>query len=526
MEIAHSPPAAALGTDNKRHCIRIKARIKIRGETESLDAATEAKPPYQAYCETITSSRPQSPEVFTTPPTHSEPFSPVEVSQTPTYTARITARKASLSSGSTSAVEGACPQEIVAPVALSTSDGNGSKQDVSARRISSRGDAVSKSRYHRASQSITPRGSHFGGTTDSMSRNHTPSLLQVQQANISPEPPTRVVTTPTPLRQKRYGRMNCHPLPPLPFSSSDTLIYAATDKHDLTKTTINFSRGQMVKKSEQQQGQANVLHSARADLDASHSVLPALSHDIILANATAGHERPRSKASRRTVTFADDTTISSRSSSPDRHSQILERPLRQSRSFSSEAQVPSSLRLCRSYDSLLDASIVTEIDTKTHASRRTTPKDFQHRYVFGQRPPPRMSSSSNLGRLCSPHYNPRLSTSKAQYRGLATLPRPLRTSVYVDEPQLGPRRPPWGSLDNLEERREKRIDARERDSAKQFRAATLSEATTLGSTDSFGKEKMKKEVEEYKEQVISVYPDMAFDGSAGKGGRKCCCAVM
>jgi hypothetical protein len=70
------------------------------------------------------------------------------------------------------------------------------------------------------------------------------------------------------------------------------------------------------------------------------------------------------------------------------------------------------------------------------------------------------------------------------------------------------------------------LDARERDQAKQFRTAALSEATTLAETDVYGKDRMKKDVEEYREQVVSVYPDMTFDGSAGKGGRGCCCAVM
>jgi hypothetical protein len=70
------------------------------------------------------------------------------------------------------------------------------------------------------------------------------------------------------------------------------------------------------------------------------------------------------------------------------------------------------------------------------------------------------------------------------------------------------------------------LDARERDQARKFRSAVTSQSRSEGSTDSFGQEKMKKEVEEYKEQVMSVYPDMAFDGSAGKGGRSCCCVVM
>lgn len=530
MDATCSPPTATVGTDNKRHCIRIKARIKIQDEQEAPGPAVEVKPPYQAYCETVSSSRPQSPDVFTTPPTHSEPFHSIQVSQKPTYTARITTRKATVSNVTTNASVVTRSQQTAAPTVLPISN-TIRDQDVPASQISTRGDTVLANRYHTVSRSTTPRGSHLGGNVDPMSRNRTRSLSQIQQANIHPGPKPQLITSQTPLRQKRYGRMNYHPLPPLPPSPPDTPIYTASDKQELGREPVNFSRGETTRKPAQQQGQVNVNVSrlSRANL---HGALPALPtinlHDVNLANATGGHERPQSKASRRTVTFADDATQSSRSSSPDHHNNVHDRTLRQSKSFSFEPQLQSSLRLYRSYDSLLSAGMIAENDaaSRTHASRRTAPKDFKHKYAFGQRPTSRMAPPPGLGRTSNPHYNPRLSTSKAQYRGLATLPRPLPSSLRVVEPQTGPRHPPWGSLDNLEERRGKRVDARERDQVKQFRAATLSEATTLGSLDSFGREKMKKEVEEYKEQVMSVYPDMTFDGNAGKGGRSCCCAVM
>ncbi|KAH6633569.1 hypothetical protein C7974DRAFT_174519 [Boeremia exigua] len=529
METTHPALVTTLDTDNRRHCIRIKARIKIQGEKESVGPMTEATPPYQAYCETVSSSRPHSPDIFTTPPTHSEPFQPAQITKAPTYTARITTRRATISSVSTSTPDAAV-QQIIAPVAGLIADGTSSKQDVPAYRTPRRGSTVSPNRYHKVSQSLTPRGSPLKGTVDSMSRNRTPSLSQVQQANTLPKPTAQVITARTPLRQKRYGRMNYHPLPPLPPPSQPpppppgNLKDAVTSQQVVGKVTVNFSRGEIRRKSVHQQGPLKALPLAGTNSSQRPTTPP--HHDSNLANATAGHERPQSKASRRTVTFADDMTISSRSSSPDCHSIILERSLRQSKSFSSETQTPSSLRQYRSYDSVLGASNATESDTKTHASRRTTPKDFPHKYAFGQRPSSRMNFSSGLGKAHNPNYNPRLSTSKAQYRGLASLPPPLPSPPRGAESQAGPRQPPWGSLDNLEVRREKRGDARERDQVKQFRAATLSEATTLGSTDSFGREKMKREVEDYKEQVMSVYPDMAFDGSAGKEGRRCRCAVM
>lgn len=531
MEIAQPLLAETLGADNRRHCIRIKARIKIHSEKDFVEPADHARQPYQAYCETVTSSRPQSPDIFTTPPTHSEPFHPVNSSNVATYTARITTRKRTASKVSTNPSVSELSKHESLPTEPPISTASDSKQHAAVRRMLLQEASVSTSRSHTVSQSTNPRGSHSGGTADDMSRNHPPSLSQVQQANTVPKATPQIIMARTPLRQKRYGRMEYHPLPPLPPSPPDTPVNPPVEKSIPNKTTVNFSRGEIKRKSPQPQEYTSVPHLSCVDAYAPSPALPPPIHQPLhLPSAIAGHERPQSKASRRTVTFADDTTLSSRSSSPDHHNQIHDQSLWQSKSFSSDAQVPSSVRLYRSHDSLLVAnSNVPVNENSASACRRTTPKDFKHKYTFGQRPTALTTPSPGLGRTNNPHYNPRLSTSKAQYRGLATLPRPLPSSLRVAEPQTGPRQPPWGSLEDLEEQRGKRMDARERDQAKQFRAATLSEATTVGagSVDSFGEEAMKKEVEGYRAQVVSVYPDMAFDGSAGKGGRRsCCCVVM
>ena len=531
MEVAQQPSAIKLGTDNKRQCVRIKARIKIHNKDQSLEPVDQTKPPYQAYCETVTSSRPQSPDIFTTPPTHSVPFQPANASTSSTYTARITTRKDAVTLVSANPTPATDPQHDEIPTAPLVSTGERSKHNDSYRR-STLGATVTTNRYHTVSHPTTPRGSHLGAITERMPRNHTPSHSQVQQANSPPKSTTQVVTTRTPLQQKRYGRMEYHPLPPLPPSPPETPIDARIVNQDFTKTTVNFSRGEIQKKSPQVQEQIIAPHLACVDACIPPPILPPpVYNHAATASNTAGHERQQSKASRRTVTFADDTTLSSRSSSPDQHCQNHDRFLRRSKSFSSDAQIPSSLRLYRSHDTLLVGNQdAVSNDINAHASRRTTPKDFKHKYAFGQRPASRMTPSPGLSQTINPNYNPRLSTSKAQYRGLATLPRPLPSSLRVAKPtrdsQTGPRQPPWGSLEDLEERREKRVDARDRDQAKQFRDATLSQASTVGGEDGFGKEQMKREVEEYKESVLSVYPDMAFDGKAGKGGRSCCCVVM
>ena len=505
MEVGPVPLIPALELDNKRPCIRVKARIKTQGKQQSLTPIVEAVRPYQAHCETVTSSRSQTPDIFTSSPTHSVPFQTIQTPRTPTYTARIITRKAN----TPSSYQAARLQDVAVPA---TSEGNSNEQHVTARRDLSKRDET-------VQQSTLPHRSHWDIVADQMSRNRTPSLSQVQQANPLPQ----TTSHHTPRKQKRYGRMEYRTLPPLPPSPPASPIPLADDKPRSSKTTVNFSRGEMGPTPSQVQIELKASHrSCGIPTPGPTSSAP----NVKLPFVQAEEKRPDSKASRHTVAFVNDTTISSRSSWPAHHSHAPDRALRQSKSFCTETQIPSSLRLYRSHDSLLAANPIPKDNVGTNAARRTTPKDFKHKYPFGQRPAPRTAPPISLGRCSNPSYNPRLSTSKAQYRGLASLPRPLPSSLRVAQPRAGPRQPPWGSLGNLEVQREKRLDARERDQAKQFRAAALSEATTLAETDVYGKDRMKKEVEDYREQVVSVYPDMAFDGSAGKGGRGCCCVVM
>lgn len=453
MEIVQPPTAETLSTDDKRHCIRIKARIKIHGEDHYSERAPHARLPHQAYCETVTSSRPQSPDIFTTPPTHSEPFQPVQSSIAPTYTARIVTRKRAVSRVSAGTAVSALSKHGTPPTESTTPAASDSKPQLIVSRIISDKAPVSTNRHDSVSHTANPRGRHLEGTADDMSRNHTLSLSQVRQASTGPQAKPQIISARTSLKQKRYGRMEYHPLPPLPPSPTDTAVVPSTTEHDANKITVNFSRGEIKRKSPQSQDYTRVPHLNCIDAYAPPPQLPsAVHHSNHTQPTTAEHERPPSKSSKRTVTFSDDTTLSSRCSSLEHHSHVPNHSLQQSASLTSSAQIPSSLRLYRSHDSLLATNTALPVlPTSLSASRRTAPKDFKHKYTFGQRP--------NLPNTAPPHpglarptdtdrrYNPRLSTSKAQYRSLATLPRPLPSSLRIPTPQTsqtGPRRPPWG----------------------------------------------------------------------------------
>jgi hypothetical protein len=72
-----------------------------------------------------------------------------------------------------------------------------------------------------------------------------------------------------------------------------------------------------------------------------------------------------------------------------------------------------------------------------------------------------------------------------------------------------------------------RGDTRERDDTRKYRDSASSIHKGLQATESSGPEIMRREVSEYREQVLRLYPDMEFDGRAGEGEREwCCCGVM
>jgi len=77
--------------------------------------------------------------------------------------------------------------------------------------------------------------------------------------------------------------------------------------------------------------------------------------------------------------------------------------------------------------------------------------------------------------------------------------------------------------------RRQRGDARKRADAALLRSqessvSSLHPKYMLG--DGPGTKTIRQEIEAYREQVLQVYPDMNFDGKAGKDGRECWCVVM
>ena len=183
--------------------------------------------------------------------------------------------------------------------------------------------------------------------------------------------------------------------------------------------------------------------------------------------------------------------------------------------------------------------------TPDAAHRRTLPKDAQLPFPFGQRPPACLDHNHA-------HLLPLVPTAAATTIRTPYLDRPLPPLPVCAETtslRAGPRQPPWGSLDRLGRQRQTRRDWRAREQAWVYRARRAGVGTGGGgwgcagdavgvgagagagvgaaaAVDGVEAVAMKAEVEGFRAQIVRVYPDMLFDGNAGKGGRACCCAVM
>jgi hypothetical protein len=157
-----------------------------------------------------------------------------------------------------------------------------------------------------------------------------------------------------------------------------------------------------------------------------------------------------------------------------------------------------------------------DVDDGVRAPRRTGTRVANLKQQFRQLP----SQHSASPLLVSPQSNSYL---QPIYYLANSAPSP-HSSTDI---QNGPRPPPWGSYEELEIQRRQRGDARERAKIRANRLTADSASTYQKSlsTDSLS-ESPSREVEEYREQILGVYPDMEFNGDAGRGDRGWCCCVM
>ncbi|KAF2249065.1 hypothetical protein BU26DRAFT_594753 [Trematosphaeria pertusa] len=200
---------------------------------------------------------------------------------------------------------------------------------------------------------------------------------------------------------------------------------------------------------------------------------------------------------------------------------------RRSDTFDDHAQLPSSAELY-TYRNTLD-----EAKEKQWATRKTQPKEQSMRYCFGER------ALTNTEHQRAASEEPTLRTPEprsphvrfAEPTSCPPTPRSspsLSPRALYDTTRLkpyGPRQPPWGSSEDLELQRRSRTDVRARDDDIRERISAKSLRLLQARQGTSGKKRMT-EVEELREQIYEVYPDMTFEGDGDEEGCCCCCVVM
>ncbi|CAO2653169.1 Nn.00g025800.m01.CDS01 [Neocucurbitaria sp. VM-36] len=443
--------------------------------------------PYQPYCVTEASSRAQSPDVLTPLPLRILP------PRTEEYDCGAQNRcpaestpNIPLSQHAASSIK---PHDSVAISPKTESKCRG--QNPLPNRVSPSGNTTSANPNH-ITQAVTPRGSHSIASSDATVCNETPSHPRMQWP-VSPDTATaqQVSRKPLPGHSNYVGIDH---LPPQHLSlwtnKTRVLGYAefeprdeGLDKHELRQPPMQPRTSQEVDEdqfNEQILGRRTDLPTIGISIDnptGPSGQMVTLGYELPSPNSTVPLRKAYFK-------------VPSRNS---QHSDIMDE----------HAQFPSSVELYTSSDRLL------ETNDERMAHRRTQPKDANLRYLFGQRP----SRCSNMPPLTPSHCRLNQRSDHDDMIG-PTLPRSLHSST---DTQGGPRPPPWGSYEALEMQRRQRGDFRERVQARMYRSLLDSSPLLYRgslSTDSFKKAEMRREVEEYRELVLGLYPDMEFNEEA------------
>jgi hypothetical protein len=489
----------------------------LSDETFILVHNDRQKRPYQAYCVTEASSRPS------TPP---DSFHPQ-----PSRTQRSLSTQGRKFEPSPSQ-DDLFPQPPAtniehdgSPATSPSKEKRCNEQQESPNRKTSSRDTVVTSVNH-ITRAVTPRGSH------PLVGSQTPTYDQVlSQFRVQPLAPSYATTSRAYQRKSLPSaasdwRMDSHPLPPLPNEicldaegdrSKRELCGAAKLKEDSLSTleTIpEFSQSNHTDLSDS-------LIAAPEDGKENAHIPP--------EKEVAAERQPRFL--KRSVASPDDIRSSSlRVPGEEEFFLISNKGSQQCDTDDGDAQFPSSIDVYGARVALEDLS------AKHHANRRTQPKDAKLKYQFGRRPSIQLKIPSlTLLHRHTPDSPTRYQSYDAASQKITTEhfnPPPSPSARSYTDIQAGPRPPPWATYETLELQRRNRSELRERKETRKYRMTldtSSSDSLYKGGSSTFSlrESPMRQEVEEYREQVLRLYPDLEFDGSAGKGGR-CCwgCVVM
>lgn len=492
------------------HLMTDSPRLDADAEIASLLKEPVLRP-YQAYCVTEASSRAPSPNSLRPQPLRirsSKPQGPAsEPQSSPSWPdlktpATYTQRNDSLAILSKEGKEGNEEHEL-------------SNQVPPSHRTSL------ESQDH-ITQAVTPRGSHPLATSQTSTYDEAPSHLRMQQTSRK-HATASTAYCPKPLLQRfSDSNMGHHPLPPLPFGSTHLpgLDCSASGRPETAEFT--------------EESFYHTLRSAPSSIRSTERHNNYEQSPVIEHPREQLHSPTREEIHTRDPTYYSEATVipplelgpshvqpsfnNVPATSPDGRS-------RPSYACADQPQLESSEKL------YISRGLLSEMEDDRRAHRRTQPKDAQLKYQFGCRPdirldvPPPTPPHASLPKstLINPLLNLKLVDPP---RSTTILDQPLFFPYSSPKPGPGPRPPPWGSSDNLELRRQTRSDAREREDARKMRDSGSSIYKSSDSTESVRENTMRREVEEYREQVLRLYPDLEFDGKKNEEGGCCWCLCV
>ncbi|KAF1828358.1 hypothetical protein BDW02DRAFT_584548, partial [Decorospora gaudefroyi] len=432
-----------------------------------LDPTSEGRP-YQAYCETVTSSRPPSPQSLIPRPLCISPKPSAQI----LFDAHAPKPHESEQNRSLVLSAASSPGSYVDSATLLKTGRNSKSQTQSPNRKLFPKSTVSANSVH-ITRAVFPRGSHSLAPTRVIAYHQALSHPRVQQLDFVDSGTAQTISRKPVQQHDANVGTNSRPLPPLPLEpvvieDEYTEMGAQEEATNHDENRQHFAQTATSIGREEELGRIKSLVRKASEDGIQPRQLPSPSK----------YNNPRLK-----VTFEDEVPSPVLAALPYN---AYFRDLSISRQHNvrdNPAQFPSAAKLYepRGYWS--------DIEDDRQARRRTQPKDANLKYQFGQLP------SRGI-------HMPQPPPHRDAYRQQVDHSRPPPAHPPTDL-QTGPRLPPWGSYADLEMQRRQRGNARERAQARAYCLTTDGMATYhhSHSMDSPGKEPSRG-VDEYRQQIL------------------------
>ena len=459
---------------------------------------TPFRRPYQAYCVTEASSRPPSPDPLVQEPfcASAPPLWPAADRAHFTDTERFEQNNSFIQAAASS------PEQYVESVTLSKVEQYSKRQTSPPNgKLLCERTGSGKDPNH-ITRAVSPRGSHLLASSEVVAYDQPPSHAQLRQL----EPSTRTDTRSVSRRPMEHGnRMGTHqrPLPPLPLGTGS--LRSVPNQQDDTWNKEAYKE---------------VYEQFHTQKIIPLSKLSSSNTETLPRWKSAEYLIPR-----RSLPDPPIPCVWSRGTAPEGKITPL-----------SSTGHPYVATVCESSRNLWERSISSDYAQNRPSARQNISRghweDIDNDVrALQQVQDEHASQGYNSGRL--PSHKLALPSLISQQRDSSLQPvhflaNPAPSFHSSSDIQNGPRPPPWGSYEDLEIQRRQRGDARERTNV-QLNRLTADSASMYQksiSSESVGKVP-SREVEQYREQILGVYPDMEFNRDDGLGDPMwCCCVVM